>query len=69
LVRGRYGRERKGKGLGGTGLVRGALKEKGSGAGRRGGTGHRAVGAARKVGRHLELEDGPDRWAPPVSGT
>jgi hypothetical protein len=45
LVRGRYGRDRKGKGLGGAGLVRGALKEKGR---RRGeARGHRASGGRR----------------------
>jgi hypothetical protein len=67
-VRGRYGRERKGKGLGGVGLVRGALKEKGRRRGEARGRGATAAGAAREVGRRLELEDGPDRWAPPVSG-
>jgi hypothetical protein len=35
-VGGRYGRERKGKGLGGAGWVRGALEEKGRRRGERG---------------------------------
>jgi hypothetical protein len=45
-----------------------ALEGRGGGAGRRWGAGQQAAGAAREVGRRLELEDGPDRWAPPVSG-
>jgi hypothetical protein len=34
-----------------------------------GAPGNGAVGAAREVRRALRVEDGPDRWAPPVSGT
>jgi hypothetical protein len=60
-VRGRYRGERKGKGLGGAGLVLGALKEKGRRRGEARGRG--AVGGrrGREVGRRLEVEDGPDR--------
>jgi hypothetical protein len=47
-VRGRYGRERKGKGLGGVGLVRGALKEKGRRRGEARGRG--ATGGRRGQG-------------------
>jgi hypothetical protein len=62
-----------GRGRGGDGLGRcrlGAPRTGGKGR-RRGearGRGATAAGAAREVGRRLELEDGPDRWAPPVSG-
>jgi hypothetical protein len=45
-----------------------ALEGRGGGAGRRIDAGHRAVGAAKGVGRRVRVEDDPDRWAPPVSG-
>jgi hypothetical protein len=63
-VTGGRGRE----GLGGAGLVLGALKEKGRR--REEARGREAVGGrrGREVGRRLEVEDGPDRYAPPVSG-
>jgi hypothetical protein len=37
----------------------------------RGGEGARVSGGGRRgreMGRHREVEGGPDRWAPPVSG-
>jgi hypothetical protein len=43
---------------GGKGRQRGEARGRGTTGGRRG----------REVGRRLEVEDGPDRWAPPVSG-
>jgi hypothetical protein len=68
-VRGRF-RERKGAGRleaasiecsahwrGGE-AARGGEGARGSGGGRRG----------REMGGRLRVEDGPDRWAPPVSG-
>jgi hypothetical protein len=53
--------EEEGEGLGGAGLVLGALKEKGRR--REEARGREAVGGrrGREVGRRLEVEDGPDR--------
>jgi hypothetical protein len=44
-----------------------ALEGRGGGAGRRGGAGQRCGRRGQGVRRTLRVEDGPDRWAPPVS--
>jgi hypothetical protein len=44
------------------------VDERGEPGRRDGGAGSGAAARGRRGGRGLEVEDGPDRWAPPVGG-
>jgi hypothetical protein len=63
------GREEEGEGAGRRRVS--AWRTRGEGEEARGGEGVPGIGRPARPGRWsewLELEDGPDRWAPPVSG-